>query len=59
MRTGDPNHPGLASWPNYDCERRPTMEFAETCRVLDAPQDAERQAWQDLLALKHRLAGMS
>jgi para-nitrobenzyl esterase len=48
-RTGDPNHPGLDTWPSSDAERRPTMEFGKQCRVVDSPQDAERLAWEGIL----------
>jgi len=48
-RTGDPNHPGLDPWPGYDRERRATMFFGKACQVVDAPQDAERLAWQGIL----------
>ena len=48
-RTGDPNHPGLERWPHYDTERRQTMQLGKTCEVVDAPQDAERVAWEGIL----------
>ena len=48
-RTGDPNHAGLDPWPAYDTERRATMEFGQSCQVVDAPQDAERRAWEGIL----------
>ncbi len=48
-RTGDPNHPGLDPWPGYDRERRATMLFGRICEVVDAPQDAERLAWEGIL----------
>ena len=49
VRTGDPGHPGLPAWPRYDGGRRATMLFGETCRVEDAPFEAERGAWDGLL----------
>ena len=36
-RTGDPNHPGLPTWPAYDDARRATMIFNTTSRVGDDP----------------------
>lgn len=48
-RTGDPNHSGLPSWPGYDTDRRATMQLGKTCGVVDAPQDAERLAWEGIL----------
>ena len=46
-RNGDPNHDGLADWPPYDLDARPTMLFdREVCRVEDDPWAAERQAWR-------------
>ncbi|MGC9468421.1 MAG: carboxylesterase/lipase family protein [Anaerolineae bacterium] len=44
-RTGDPNHDGLPPWPAYTPERRATMIFDETCRVMDDPGREERLAW--------------
>ena len=48
-RTGDPNHPGLDPWPPYDTDRRATMLFGKSCEVVDAPEDAQRLAWEGLL----------
>ena len=46
-RHGDPNHDGLADWPAYDTDARPTMLFDRgTCRVEDDPWGAERRAWK-------------
>lgn len=44
--TGRPRSPGLPDWPPYSPPRRATLELADTPRVLDAPQDAERR-WHD------------
>jgi len=44
-RTGDPNHPGLPTWPAYDTTRRATMLFDTTCRVVEDPDGDERKAW--------------
>ncbi len=43
-RTGNPNTTGLPEWPRYDAERRATMVFDTTSRVVDDPDAAIRQA---------------
>ena len=48
-RSGDPGTPELPEWPAYDSQRRATMLLGETCQVEDAPFDAERRAWEDVL----------
>lgn len=45
VRSGDPNHDGIPQWPAYDSDRRPTMEFGPTSRVLDDPAGSTRAAW--------------
>jgi carboxylesterase type B len=46
-RHGDPNHDGMAEWPPYDLDARPTMIFDRgTCRVEDDPWADERLAWR-------------
>jgi len=45
-RTGNPNHEGIADWPPYSIERRPTMMFDNQCRVENDPYRAERLAWE-------------
>ena len=45
-RTGDPNHPNLPGWPNYDTARRATMLFDVDCRMADDPDAEERLAWE-------------
>jgi para-nitrobenzyl esterase len=49
-RGGDPNHPGLPTWPRYDALRRSTMIFDDECHVVDDPNAAERRAWDDISA---------
>jgi para-nitrobenzyl esterase len=46
-RTGNPNAPGLPQWPAYDAERRATMVFDRTSRVVDDPDRAIREALQN------------
>ncbi len=44
-RTADPNHDGIDTWPRYDTDRRPTMDFGDTTRVLDDPAGGTRASW--------------
>jgi len=44
-RSGNPNHPGLPTWPAYTAGARATMVFNDICRVVDDPDGAERKAW--------------
>jgi para-nitrobenzyl esterase len=46
-RSGDPNAPGLPQWPRYDAERRATMVFDVTSRVVDDPDRAIREALEN------------
>ena len=39
---GNPNHPGLASWPAFDAPQ-PTMIFDNECEVQDDPEAEGRQ----------------
>ncbi|MDJ0865895.1 MAG: carboxylesterase/lipase family protein [Myxococcota bacterium] len=48
-RDGDPGHEGLPDWPAYCTERRATMEFGPSCRVLDDPGAALRDLWDGVL----------
>jgi para-nitrobenzyl esterase len=41
-RTGNPNHEGLAGWPVYKLDYRPTMIFNEKSHVLNDP---DRSTW--------------
>lgn len=43
--TGNPNHDGLPEWTSYDRKKRATMILGEECKVLNAPFDKEREAW--------------
>jgi para-nitrobenzyl esterase len=47
-RTGDPNHPGLLAWPQYNCQRRPTMVFDDPCHTSDNPHAAALALWDGL-----------
>jgi para-nitrobenzyl esterase len=44
-RTGDPQHPGLPAWPQYDVQHRATMRFDTEREVLDDPGGADRALW--------------
>jgi para-nitrobenzyl esterase len=43
-RSGNPSHPGLPDWPQYDVEARQTMIFDRDCRIASDPARAERCA---------------
>lgn len=44
-RSGNPSCPSLGNWKVYG-ERRETMILGKNCRLVDAPYDEERQAWE-------------
>ncbi len=44
-RSGDPTCPGLGEWKTYG-ERRETMILGKDCRLVEAPYDEERRAWE-------------
>lgn len=48
-RTGNPNHPGIPTWPAYTTEQRPTLLFNLSSRVENDPRREERLLWQGLL----------
>jgi para-nitrobenzyl esterase len=49
-RSGNPSNPTLGTWPQYTVDKRPTMIFADTPHVEDAPMDADRQLWGKITA---------
>jgi para-nitrobenzyl esterase len=48
-RTGTPSSAALPPWPPYAAPHRFTMELGKACAVREAPRDAERAIWDDLL----------
>jgi para-nitrobenzyl esterase len=48
-RSGDPGCDSLPGWKAYDTPRRATMTFDRDCELVDAPYDAERAAWDQIL----------
>jgi para-nitrobenzyl esterase len=48
IRTGDPNHPGIGSWPTYSSDKRSTMLFGDDCRTEDDPSASDRHAWDNV-----------
>jgi para-nitrobenzyl esterase len=42
---GEPTHPGLPDWPQYETSRRATMRFDATCELLEDPGGADRRLW--------------
>jgi para-nitrobenzyl esterase len=44
MRTGNPNHAGLAQWQAYNAKDHPTMIFDVPCRSTNDPAREERIA---------------
>jgi para-nitrobenzyl esterase len=48
IRTGNPNHAALPSWPTYDTTTRATMRFDFESRVENDPLAAERKIWGDI-----------
>jgi len=42
-RTGNPNHPGIPEWPEYNAEDRPMMVFDLPPQVMNDPHGPERK----------------
>jgi para-nitrobenzyl esterase len=43
-RTGNPNHPGLSTWPKFTAATCPTMIFNNQCAAKDNLDTTERKA---------------
>jgi para-nitrobenzyl esterase len=46
--TGNPNHPNIPKWPNYDLKNRSTMIFNKEMEIIDDPSQSERKIWNNL-----------
>ena len=44
-RNGNPDNPAIPAWPAYSTEKRPTMIFDNTCRVVHDPNREARLLW--------------
>ena len=44
-RTGDPDNATIPHWPAYNAHTRPVMTLNDVCRVINAPHEAEREAF--------------
>jgi len=42
-RKGNPNHPGIPTWPAFSADKGEVMVFDNTCAVKNDPDRAERQ----------------
>ena len=47
-RTGDPNHPGLPSWPAFDTTKRATLIFDNECKTVNDPHGEEQRLLHSL-----------
>jgi len=48
-RNGNPNSSNIPEWPSYDKEKRATMLIGKEFKVVNAPFEKERVAWDGLL----------
>ncbi len=48
-RTGNPNNENITEWPSYDVSKRATMLLGKETKVVYAPFDKERAAWDDII----------
>ena len=54
-RSGDPNHAGLPTWPEYTSETRATMVFDTRSRVVNDPRGQERALLDSALGSANRV----
>jgi carboxylesterase type B len=45
--TGDPNAPGLPTWPAYDLHTRPVMVLGEHPVARTLPDEAHLRFWEE------------
>jgi para-nitrobenzyl esterase len=50
-RSGDPNGPGVPTWPAFESEKRGTMVFDVPSRAENDPRGEERRVWKGDLSL--------
>ncbi|MFX1499480.1 MAG: carboxylesterase/lipase family protein [Promethearchaeota archaeon] len=48
-KNGDPNHPALPKWPQYELNNRATMILKPNPEVVNAPMDEVRSAWEKVI----------
>ncbi len=48
-RNGNPNNEHIPEWPSYKTDKRSTMLIGKEFKVVDAPYEKERVAWDGLL----------
>ena len=48
-RTGTPNHDNIPEWSSYNADKRATMLLGKEIKVVNAPFDKERAAWDDII----------
>jgi para-nitrobenzyl esterase len=48
-RSGNPNNENIPDWPAYDANKRATMLLGKEIKVVNAPFDKERAAWDDII----------
>lgn len=47
-RSGKPDHKGIPNWPQYEFQKRATMIFDTTCRVVNDPEAETREVWASI-----------
>lgn len=47
--TGNPNHPNLPEWPQYNTTTRSTMILHKECKIVEKPFEEQRVIWDGLM----------
>ncbi|MHA2130641.1 MAG: carboxylesterase/lipase family protein, partial [Promethearchaeota archaeon] len=47
-RSGNPNHNSIPEWPNYEVKNRATMFIGTEFKIVNAPFQKERAAWDGI-----------